>query len=645
MVINKNALSIYEDYKIKLQDSTLEKIEDAIRNKKELLLTIAASHYGFKNGNGVFYRHDTVAKDIPTFVSPLPRPIIEKHRPETSTVYGNVIAADYKVTRFYDHIAKTSKLENLTTEEYIELCKTVLYPFQKKTPNYEGLAYVEVVGKLNNKEGIKKVLDREFLTVSIGAGPRKLICSECGQDQVEKMCEHYPLKRTPHIFMLAESLEYEELSFVDTPADPFGKITRIHDGKVEEFKIEREDNWMDANVDVILLQDFFKQAEGKKIVCMDNICTIINQEEDPMAGKEKEEVKTSSLSLNDEFSAEQLQSITLTDEETLEALALTDEALTDKQFALIQKTADGIVRRFPVRNALDVKVGLQLVDSASDLTETEMVKVKASLGKAAKKFGIELIADAKEEEKVETVEDAKVETITDIDSAIEAIKEVAKAFEPELTDGVEEATEVKKNPVEKIFDLLKWFATDIKWASEGVTAGINGYLTDLGQTVLGRDELDQKDALVASLTDKVAELETEITSKDEEIDLLDKQNIDLNFQLRASLVDEIVALKDSLDLLTDSTEEEKAKLFKRPYDALVEQVNEYRKLTTKLKDSTVNNNIKINKIADPTLADSEDRSDKSEDLEDVAKLEDEKKEPTFEEKAKALQALFTFIRR
>ena len=167
MIFSKDLLYIFEQREIKLSDSILVKLEDGLKKDKEMLLTIDASHYGFRNGNGCVYRHDTVRNDIHTYISPSPKPIIEKHDLKRSNKYGTVIAADYMLTDFYDKFFVDHDIEGLSTSEYLELCKDHIIPFQKKNSNFNGLAFVQVTGKLDTKEGIKKVLDGEFVTVSL----------------------------------------------------------------------------------------------------------------------------------------------------------------------------------------------------------------------------------------------------------------------------------------------------------------------------------------------------------------------------------------------------------------------------------------------------------------------------------------------
>ncbi len=673
MVFNKDSIKFYETFNIKLSDSVLVKLEDSIRNKKEMLITIDASHYGFRNGNGTIYRHDTVQNDIHSFVSPKPRPIIQQHRPDTSEKFGRIIAADYKLTDYYDILAKDHVLEGLSTEEYITLCKDVLLPFQRKTPGFNGLGYVQVVGKLDSPRAIQKVLDGEFLTVSIGAKPIKLVCSECLTDQMDDICKHFANK-TNDIFMLSESLRYEELSFVQKPADPYGKITMIHDGLVEEYKTEREDSCLNANVDVVDIQDFFSQVNSaKKIVCVDNICTIINQEEKVMRGKKKEGVAVTTVALCDEFSADQLSSIKLTSGEALtaDALKLSDsEAIADRSFAVVQKTAEGLKRRFPLTDALQVEASLRLIDQAIDLTDSEKEKAVASLEKAAKKFNVIIqdevvdtdIADSDADD--DTTDDTDT-TLTDdvgaddstdattdvvdepktIETLCDELKAMIEAFEvpvaltdeeeAALTDA-EKAEKVQKpNPVAVLFSMVATLGRDLKWAGDMLEGSIISYLTELGKETVAKGTKDELESKVSAMTDELAEAI-------EEIDLLDEQNRDLNFQLRTDRIDELVAAKIALGLVDSETEDgERAKLIKLPYNVLCDQVTDYRKLKNTIKDSSVNNTLDIKSIPDPTLTDADSDIDDQGDLKDVINLSDaEKVVMSLEDKVMLFKSLF-----
>lgn len=616
MVINKDSFMLYEQYNINIPESTLIKLEDGVRNNKEMLLTIAASHYGFRNGNWTVYRHDTVKHDINTYVAPKPKPIIQQHRPKESEVFGYVIAADYKLTSFYDEFSKHHKLEKLTTDEYIELMDDIILPYQKANPNFDGLAYLELVGKLTHQAGIKKVLDKEFLTVSIGAMPNKLICSVCGADQTKKMCKHYGRKDN-NTFMLAESLDYKELSFVNKPADPFGRIVRIHDGieSINDFSIDTVNK---ATLDAMPLKDFFELTDGKTIICVDNICTIINREESRMKktvsyeqefGKEALEAKVSQLGDN----------IQLQDGDI--------EDLTDRQFAIVQKDADGTNRRFPLNDEVNVKLAMHFLCDAADLSPTEREKAEASIGKAAKKIGIDFelrVKEVSDQDNTQNSDDQNQDNQGDqsssdeevdaelkeiCDKLVEKLKVYGEEFygeEGELKDA-EKAPE-KPSPLAVMFSILSSFASEVRYAGNMLGSSIDSYLQQLGKETIDKSAKD-------SIKDEQDKLQDSVKELEEEVQLLTDQNMELNRQLRTSFVEEIIAHKTALGILADEETIENTQYSKVPYESLKIILSDYRNMRVKLADSTVNNNTSIKTIPDPTqVADSlEDQSASSND--------------------------------
>lgn len=615
MLIHQSALKLQESYSVKLNDSLLTKLEDAYKARSELLVTIAASHYGLLNGNDVIYRHNTVKHNIGTFIHPQPKPIITNHRPTQSKQFGRVIAVDYKITDFEKQFSDKHDFDAMSTAEYIQFCKDELIPFQKANKNYNGLGYCEVVGKIDDRDGIKKVLDGEFLRVSIGADPKRLVCSHCLQDQMVKMCDHYATKENG-VFFLAEDLEYEELSFLTgpkRPADPGARVTTIHDSEGEHII-----DTLDLGMELISAEDFFKVKladSTKTIVCVDNICKIVNQE-GTMGRKATEQKPVFNISYLDEFTAEEVGEVKLSDSiEATVALKLTDEAvgeMKNSDFAIVQKTEEGTKRRFPITDAENVKAAVALFDKAQDLTPSEVLKAKTAITKAAKKFSVETtfeaeptkekIADAATEEKPE------VKTLESVITDMQKILETAD--EPTLQD------DEKPSPLTMIFAMLQNVGASLKWAGDDLKGAIDAYLKSLGEEAIATTAADAMKDEVKGLTDALAEAQ-------EEIDLLDEMNRDLNVEIRRSLIDEIVDAKGVLGILTDSVEEEKAKLVSYPYGILVDKVNEFRGLKANLKDGVVINKQEVKTVTDPTLTDSDNSNVSTED--ELPKLEDEKK--------------------
>lgn len=350
-----------------------------------------------------------------------------------------------------------------------------------------------------------------------------------------------------------------------------------------------------------------------------------------MAKKQDAQTPVINIQYSQEFDAEKLSALKLTDsdeQEVSELLKLTDEEiaeLKDSSFAIIQKTEDGTRRRFPIVNEAQVNAANSLIDSASDLTESEVKKAKITIVKAAKKLGIEL-----EDASLDVLDDNNNSNTstekTSIDQLMDAVKTEIEAFDPTKLEDQDK----KPTPIAMIFSWLQSLGTSLKWAGEDLQSSIGYYLKSLGQEVVDKGHYDSLSSQVQSLTD-------ELTEAKEEIELLDELNRDLNVQIRKSLVDEIIDCKKVLGVLTDSVDDEKTKLVKYPYDILVSQVAEYRELKSKLNDNVLNNKKQdIISIDDPTLKDSDCDSDDN----GSVKLEDEQKELSQEELKRLFISLF-----
>jgi hypothetical protein len=617
MIINKDSLLLHEQFNIKIPEATLIKLEDGIKNNKEMLITIAASHYGFRNRNWTVYRHDTVRNDIQSFVSPKPKPIIQQHRPKSSQVFGHIIAADYHLTDYYDTIATDHKVEKLTTDEYISLVKNTIIPLQKKNLSFNGLAYLELVGKLTNRDGIRKVIDKEFLRVSIGAAPNKLICSECGQDQTKKICKHYGNKGND-TFMLAESLQYKELSFVDKPADPFGMITYIHDEELVCTTFSDEDCFnMDAIIDAIPMKDFFNLTD-KKIVCVDNICTIINREDEIMKVKR-------TVDYTEEFGS----TVVDTHLKGLDATLTLDDSdlsdLPDRSFAIVQKDSEGIKRRFPLNDEVNVKLAMGFLCDAEDLSPTEMEKATAAIEKAAKKCDLEYVLRVKDEATDTTITDTGDNGGGDSDdngddTTVDLVTDACNAFVDQLKVYIEDnfnedgtlkdadSEPSKPSPLTVLFSILASFASEVRYAGNMLEGSIAGYLQELGKESIATATKDELQSAVNVAQDALKEVE-------EENALLSDQNMELNRQLRDHFVEEIIAHKAALGTLADGEIPTNSAYCKLGYESLKVILNDFRNMRVKLHDNTVNNSVSITKINDPTqIADSASDDDGDVDL-------------------------------
>lgn len=334
--------------------------------------------------------------------------------------------------------------------------------------------------------------------------------------------------------------------------------------------------------------------------------------------KQKEGQKTLNVSYIDEFNADQLKDIKLTDSEDVnveESLKLSDEVmgeLTNRDFAIVQKTEDGIKRRFPIHNAENVKAGVQLIGKAEDLTESEKEKAITSIGRAAKKLGIEFkIEDGETTEEGTEVEDP-TESVNVLADALETIKaEIEKVEFEEKEDGTVELKDASAtNPINEVFNMLVSFAGNLRWAGEALNNRVTDFLVGCGKEACEKGMFDSIQEEVKGLKDSIAE-------RDEEIAILEEQNMELNHTIRVALVDEIVSFREELKIADSDKDAEKAALMKLPYDALLKQKSDFSKLRAQITTTPFNNTTEITTIDNPTLNDSDAGSDDGDKTDDT----------------------------
>jgi hypothetical protein len=209
------------------QDSTSE-------TGHRLLVTVAATHSGIVNGNMRFYRPDRMQDSAPTWCRKgrPAKPVLVRHDKDCDPL-GRVLTAKY-VDESYKYASALSRLKNTLFYDSkagrMDLYKSVDYVLSNLQSNssYAGLGYCELGLSITNPDAIRKVQDEEYLTVSVGFDTDSAICSACHTDwAVDDKCEHRLGSKVDgkHVFLITGNFDYEELSFVNLPADPFGAVT------------------------------------------------------------------------------------------------------------------------------------------------------------------------------------------------------------------------------------------------------------------------------------------------------------------------------------------------------------------------------------------------------------------------------------
>lgn len=217
-------------YLFECKDSTSE-------SGHSLLVTCEATHAGINNGNARWYRPDKQQASAHTW---LPkgrpgRPVLLRHDKDGDP-QGRVKKARYvdlsyqyfgdlpgvKSLAFYDS-KKTGKMNIYDSVDW------VMRNLQPRS-DYKGLGYIELGLDITDPTAIGKVQRDEYATVSVGFRTNQAVCSICHTDwAVDDKCEHASelggkVDGKP-VFLISGDFEYDEVSFVNFPADPWGIVT------------------------------------------------------------------------------------------------------------------------------------------------------------------------------------------------------------------------------------------------------------------------------------------------------------------------------------------------------------------------------------------------------------------------------------
>lgn len=226
-----------------------EKVKDFMhtpgRQLSALRIRVAATHAGKITRNNGFYLPHKMKEGAASFTSQYPKPIQVHHDDRTDPV-GRVVDARYvDMSRgVLDHFKDAKQFTEddglatfcdgkLSREETVEFARDFLINDDSLVddPDYQGLGYIELTADITDPDAIQKVLDKRYLTGSIGASTDSAVCSVCKQDWAgeDGICEHRPGKTYDgkKCVLIAGNLEYEEYSFVNSPADTHSTVIAI----------------------------------------------------------------------------------------------------------------------------------------------------------------------------------------------------------------------------------------------------------------------------------------------------------------------------------------------------------------------------------------------------------------------------------
>lgn len=236
-----------------LKDNTVA-AEGASTAAPQLVINIAATHAGIITRNNAFYQPSTMKDGMSTFTRPFSKPVQTHHNDHADPI-GRVIGADYvdisnrytqPIQEFKNRFGGKTIFDstNIPFQDAKDQLRWVLDNLVKMN-DYSGLGYGKLQAVINDKEAAEKILDQRYLTVSVGFTTTEARCSVCSQDWAgEGPCEHtpgsiydeYPMVLLPQTFL------YDEVSFVNNPADQFAQVETVQQVAITNFDTIGQDS-------------------------------------------------------------------------------------------------------------------------------------------------------------------------------------------------------------------------------------------------------------------------------------------------------------------------------------------------------------------------------------------------------------------
>ena len=221
--------------KLKLSDQSrrlLDKVgkDDTV---SKLTVSIEATHSGIINGNKWFYTPAGMEDGASTFTSPFPKPVLVSHDRYADAV-GRVIESEYVP---YSNASESGIGDSLDSKSSLKQIKDFTKSDIFAEDGYKGLGHIELKVEITDTGAIEKLLDNRYLTVSISGDTEQAVCSTCGIDAKnivdnEEPCEHWrgEIYDEEESFLIAGAMTFNEVSFVNVPADSNAKVKSIQDG-------------------------------------------------------------------------------------------------------------------------------------------------------------------------------------------------------------------------------------------------------------------------------------------------------------------------------------------------------------------------------------------------------------------------------
>jgi hypothetical protein len=215
-----------ENFTVELPDfSALEAdFSESFNSKQGLIIEVAAIHEGL-TANYNNYSAQELEKALESWVEPYPKPIILNHDLNNEPI-GRVIAA-------------------------------------KMDKESDGSAYVRLQVAVTDPVAAQKVMDKRYLTGSVGGRASKAVCSISGEDLAQETDSGRPklpkyrrgkVYKGKLAYIDMQDISFKEYSFVNQPADQKSGVrtTKVSDG---DATVAASDSWVAKSSAFVLHMD------------------------------------------------------------------------------------------------------------------------------------------------------------------------------------------------------------------------------------------------------------------------------------------------------------------------------------------------------------------------------------------------------
>lgn len=248
---------------IEIPDSLRQRIADSLssgQKLKSVTVRMEATHSGKPNGNNWIYTPNAMMAGHKTFVSPVFRPVVLEHKEDSKTL-GRVVDAKYAS---YDNAPK--HLERPVDRSYLRDYKKFMLSPLYKNKDFKGLGYIELTAKITDEESIKRILDNQYGFVSVGGSAHQAYCSICGSKKgMKSSCDHVRGAKYngETCYYIGDSISFDHISYVATPADKNATSTLIRDSKANESHFQILDfETTEGTTMTIKIEDFDKSNDS-----------------------------------------------------------------------------------------------------------------------------------------------------------------------------------------------------------------------------------------------------------------------------------------------------------------------------------------------------------------------------------------------